>query len=178
MGRYFLDTEFIEDGKTIELISLGLVDERGCALYLCNSECDLNRANDWVKEHVLPQLPSRPAEVNGMDDFHVHYRAGLRVLQGWGPRHEIREALVAFIGSDRAPEFWGYYADYDWVVLCQLFGTMVDLPEHFPKFCLDLKQLIWQLNIPREDLPHQDDEHDALGDALWLRRVYRATTRH
>lgn len=38
------------------------------------------------------------------------------------------------------PEFYGYYSDYDWVVFCQLFGTMMDLPKGFPMYCKDLKQ--------------------------------------
>ena len=36
--------------------------------------------------------------------------------------------------------FYAYYADYDWVVFCQLFGTMMQLPEGFPMYCIDLKQ--------------------------------------
>lgn len=40
------------------------------------------------------------------------------------------------------PEFWAYYSDYDWVVFCQLFGTMMDLPTGFPKYCMDLMQLM------------------------------------
>lgn len=36
--------------------------------------------------------------------------------------------------------FYGYYADYDWVVFCWLFGRMIDLPKGFPKYCRDLKQ--------------------------------------
>jgi hypothetical protein len=42
--KYFLDTEFIEDGKTIDLISIALVAEDGREIYLCNSDCDLNKA--------------------------------------------------------------------------------------------------------------------------------------
>ena len=34
-----------------------------------------------------------------------------------------------------------YYADYDWVALCQLYGRMLDLPGRWPMFCRDLKQL-------------------------------------
>lgn len=37
-------------------------------------------------------------------------------------------------------EFYGYYADYDWVVFCWLFGKMIDLPKGFPMYCIDLKQ--------------------------------------
>ena len=38
------------------------------------------------------------------------------------------------------PEFYAYYADYDWVVFCWLFGKMIDLPKGFPMYCRDLKQ--------------------------------------
>lgn len=38
------------------------------------------------------------------------------------------------------PTFYAYYADYDWVVFCWLFGRMIDLPEGFPMYCRDLKQ--------------------------------------
>ena len=38
--------------------------------------------------------------------------------------------------------FYAYYADYDWVVFCWVFGKMIDLPEGFPMYCRDLKQMI------------------------------------
>lgn len=37
-------------------------------------------------------------------------------------------------------EFYAYYADYDWVAFCWLFGKMMDLPKGFPMYCIDLKQ--------------------------------------
>lgn len=40
------------------------------------------------------------------------------------------------------PEFWAYFADYDWVVFCSLWGRMLDLPVGFPKYCRDLKQIL------------------------------------
>lgn len=40
------------------------------------------------------------------------------------------------------PEFYAYYADYDWVVFCWLFGRMIDLPNGFPMYCKDLKQVL------------------------------------
>ncbi len=48
--------------------------------------------------------------------------------------------LLAFFGKE--PEIYGYYADYDWVLLCSLFGRMIDLPKGFPMYCIDLKQII------------------------------------
>lgn len=40
------------------------------------------------------------------------------------------------------PEFYAYYADYDWVLFCSLFGRMIDLPKGFPMYCIDLKQTL------------------------------------
>lgn len=40
------------------------------------------------------------------------------------------------------PEFYAYYADYDWVVFCWIYGLMIDLPKGFPFYCRDLKQML------------------------------------
>jgi len=69
------------------------------------------------------------------------------------------------------PEFWGYYADYDWVVFCWLFGAMADLPDGFPMYCRDIKQLADALGNPA--LPNQGEtEHNALADARWNRKAW------
>jgi len=56
--RYFYDTEFIEDGKTIELVSIGIVGENGSEYYAVSTDFDPSKANSWVKENVLAKLPS------------------------------------------------------------------------------------------------------------------------
>jgi len=150
--KYFLDTEFIEDGRTIDLISIGVVAEDGREFYRCSTQADLTRASEWVREHVLPSLP-------------------IYVRPEWADRAAIARELVAFLGGDASPEFWGYYSDYDWVALCQLFGTMMDLPPGFPRWCRDLKQLSVDVGSPK----HPADpagEHNALVDARWNRDLY------
>lgn len=78
--------------------------------------------------------------------------------------------MLAFVGTDK-PELWAYYADYDWVVLCQLFGTMMDLPNGWPMYCRDVKQLCDELGNPK--LPEQGkSEHHALADARWTRQAW------
>ena len=56
--RIFYDTEFLEDGKTIELISIGLIREDGKELYLINKEMEIDRIfrDDWVRENVLHDI--------------------------------------------------------------------------------------------------------------------------
>lgn len=153
--RYYLDTEFIDDGKSLELISLCLVADDDRELYLCNKDFDYSRADNWVRTNVIRNLPYREAR------------------DGWATRHEIAAQVMTFVRPVDAgyPEIWGFYADYDWVVLCQLFGKMLDLPDHFPKLCLDLKQEAMRLGNP--PLPEQTHgQHMALWDARWMRQAH------
>lgn len=155
--NYYLDTEFDEDGKTIELISIAIVCEDGRQLHAVSSEFDPTRCNDWVKANVLPHLPDSTPECR------------------WRTRQEIRDAVRTFVGDDPSPVFWAYYAAYDWVVFCQLFGTMVKLPDGFPMMCMDLKQYAIHLGIANilDAVPMLTTAHDALNDALWNQDAHR-----
>lgn len=144
--RYWFDTEFIEDGKTIDLLSIAIVSEDGRELYLELLEADWSKASPWVKENVLPHLGKGPTV--GREE------AKLRVLE--------------FIGADE-PEFWAYYAAYDWVAFCQLFGTMMDLPKGWPMFCRDLKQMAGKIPLPKQG---DGKEHNALNDARWTKAAW------
>lgn len=166
--KYFYDTEFIEDGKTIDLISIGVICDDGREFYLQNMNCQFDDASEWVQANVFPSLT----------DFDI---PSLSAVWGhdtsvWMPHDRISAALLDFIaagnnGKDDKLELWGYYADYDHVALCQLFGTMMDLPKGFPMYTRDLKQWCDQLGNPK--LPKQGKgEHHALADARWNKRVY------
>ena len=152
--RWFLDTEFNEDGRTIELISIALVNELGSSAYYAHSaDYDPEACNPWVKEHVLPYLKDKP-----------------RI-----PRAQIAaEIRILTLGNHPSPipEFWADYASYDWVALCQLYGPMVSLPAGFPFWCRDLQQLIEDRRFDRKGLPGNPGEHDALNDAMWCRAAY------
>lgn len=158
--RFWFDTEFIEDGKTIDLLSIGIVAEDGRELYLESLEADWSKASDWVKANVLPALGKGPTV--GREE------AKLRVL-------EFVSEYPITTGPTK-PEFWAYYADYDWVALCQLFGTMMDLPKGWPMYCRDVKQLCDDLGNP--PLPKQGKgEHHALADAKWTRVAWEFLVR-
>lgn len=158
--RYFLDTEFVEDGSTIMPISLALVSEMGRELYI---EFDFDerkaQAHDFVRENVLPHLRGQERH----------------------SRLQAQRAIKEFLQLDRLYEddgnavarieFWAYFADYDWVLFCQIFGTMMDLPKGCPKFCMDLQQWWVQLGRPQKP-PKGEKQHDALADALWNWQFY------
>ncbi len=56
MTRFWFDTEFIEDGRTIDLISIGIVSEDNRKYYAVSSECDPTKASKWVNLNVLSQV--------------------------------------------------------------------------------------------------------------------------
>jgi len=75
----------------------------------------------------------------------------------WHVRDKYVEEELAKMNNptiieDTEPMFYAYFADYDWVAFCWLFGKMIDLPSNFPMYCKDLKQLMEEHFIITEDL--------------------------
>src|SRR5215217_1218480 len=120
--RYFYDCEFIEDGRLIDLVSIGVVDEHGREFYAVSTEFDDTHALPWVRRNVLDKLPS-PAD------------------RAWRSREQIRAELYEFmIEPGEEIELWAWYAAYDHVVLAQLWGAMPALPRAIPRFTHELAQ--------------------------------------
>jgi hypothetical protein len=144
--RFFYDCEFIENGRTIDLVSIGVVDETGREFYAISSEFDPSAAIAWVQRNVLDKLPS-PAD------------------PAWRSRTRIRDELLAFLTEPAGPvELWAWMAAYDHVVLAQLWGDMRALPRGIPRFTHELRQRWEDAGSPA--LPSiPPDQHDALVDA-------------
>lgn len=149
--RYFYDCEFIEDGVTIDLVSIGVVDEHGREFYAVSTEFDPAKAIPWVRNNVLDKLPSPADPV-------------------WQARKKIRDDLYEFLVapirgvSGARMEMWAWYGAYDHIVLAQLWGAMPALPRAIPRMTKDLKQMWDDLGQP--DLPKPPaDQHSALADA-------------
>ncbi len=152
--KFFYDCEFMEEPGFLQLISIAVVADDGREFYACNKDANLDMANDWVTDNVLPLLPKKGADY-------------------WMTEEAIKEGLLNFMAPSKENplELWGYYSDYDHVLLCWLFGRMVDLPAGMPKYTLDLKQVTYHMgNI---ELPENTGvEHDALEDARWIRDAF------
>lgn len=202
--QYYLDTEFIDHAKqarvlgfpigkpvpTTDLISIGIVAEDGSEYYAVCNEFDLDAAwkDAWVRSNVLRQIHAELSAAQGPYVRTHHYalyepftKSSIKTLLKWSgkTRYQIRQEVNDFCDAD--PVFFGYYADYDWVVLCHLFGRMIDLPVRFPKFCQDLKGLMeyegfydaWK----DYHCPDPVGEHNALVDARWNKKLHEALTK-
>ncbi len=178
--RFFLDTEFIEDGRTIDLLSIALVSDTGQELYLQNQQAPFYRANRFVADHVIPRLLPCPDNLNpgALSSFpHTALVSSMHQTHkdcAWHPLANIRSLVQTFVALESGelkPEFVTWYGDYDWVALCQLFGSMSDLPDGWPMYAVDLKQWVDTVGNPR--LPSKPkNEHNALADARWNRQIY------
>jgi hypothetical protein len=164
--KVFYDTEFIDDGRTIDLISIGMVAEDGREYYAVSSEFDVDalHANKWLVDNVWPHLPL----IDRSDD--EYYGCLNTDHPAVKPRAEIAAEALEFLLTDGYPELWAWYAAYDHVALAQLWGPMVTMPVGLPMYTHDLKQ-----EFDRQDATSQPiqvgDEHHALADARWSHQL-------
>ena len=114
-----------------------------------------------------------------------------------GVHAKVDDLLEYSVPQIKSPKFYGYFADYDWVVFCWLFGKMIDLPKGFPMYCIDLNQILNEKvlakrvvinaaggsSLPQQQMldvvkadsnyPKQTNEHNALSDARWNFELYK-----
>lgn len=177
----------------------------------------------WIRENVLKPIYDdlERKEVNNYKGFvdpyyelelDFTYKNFKRLINKYGKTNkQIAKEIKHFVANrpinsnkeqwildydTKDVQFYGYYADYDWVVFCWLFGKMIDLPKGFPMFAFDLKQLLDEkayLLLEKEkqyidpltldsgldiikhmpNYPKQTNEHNALADARWNYELYK-----
>lgn len=196
----------------VDLISIGIVCEDGREYYAISNQFNPEDADVWVKDNVLYPLMRQNGYDKPLSNLHgclSYNKRAIKSIQKAIGKHpaviamEIRDFVMypkrlndnksVTLTINVRPEFYGYYCDYDWVVLCSLFGRMIDLPEGFPMYCNDLKQTLdekvnyilsiksgyltfdEQLEILKTDprYPKQRNEHNALDDARWNVELYK-----
>lgn len=153
--RYFYDTEFLEDGSTIDLISIGIVADDGREYYteVWDAPWDRISQHKWLTANVVPYLGPK---------------------EDRKPRSQIRDEVAEFLKPrhkrDQA-ELWAWFGAYDHVCLAQLFGTMMDLPDYVPMWTNDLRQEVHRLGVRK--MPAQPAGlHNALADAKHLKERF------
>lgn len=214
----------------IDLISIGMVAEDGREYYAVCNEFNPKDADEWVRENVLNKIQLEFYKKESAYAKTYHWESlTLKNFMKWEGKNkkEIAKDIVMFVYPEQSnnfagaeseffqrakeygwngeqPEFYAYYADYDWVVFCSLFGKMIDLPKFFPMYCHDLKQTLdevaalndrkrvadlkiafdedntqeYPLELMVQSLkghpnyPKQENEHNALDDAKWNKRLY------
>ncbi|MFI6753331.1 hypothetical protein ACIBI3_44750 [Actinomadura luteofluorescens] len=123
----------------------------------------------WLMDNVAPGLPQRlrrdhlpriDKPTGGQPGRFSLDRNDPSVL----PRWVIAKQVAAFLQATPDLQLWASYGAYDHVVLCQLWGAMVDLPDGIPMHTHDIQQEADRLGNPT--LPEQaHGHHTALADA-------------
>lgn len=184
---------------SIDLISIGIVCQDGREYYAISKDFDLKAAwdNYWLFSNVLKPIFSKMDNINS--NVHLlYYSKCKKLLKKYGKTNkQIAEEIFRYVQSETIetcgnawlseklqriiwqgytePEFYAYFADYDWVVFCSLFGTMMDLPKGFPMMCMDIEQYRIESGISKDELINavpQQNEHNALVDARWNVELY------
>lgn len=177
MTRIFYDTEFIDTGTHIDLISIGMVTEHGEEYYAVSNEFSMRNLvrNQWLVENVWPYLPqlrgdARMRELVSHKGTSMNSRVRLHeaLFDRYDPavktRNEIAAEVHGFITRVQNPQLWAWFGAYDHVVMAQLFGPMINLPRGIPMYTCDLRQELDRLGHP--NLPAQTEgQHNALADA-------------
>lgn len=201
--NYYLDTEFIHYRKqpkllglnigapivTLDLISIGIVSEDGREMYAISNQFDLNAAwkNQWVRHNVLGQIHREMCEKQGAYAKSYHWRMfepfSAKSIK-WMLRHSgesrysIGRKVLQFVVGDPDVRLYGYFSDYDYVALGSLFGIMTDMGGNLPMHCMDLKQMMVERGLDSAwkdaNCPDPENEHNALADARWNKRLHEA----
>jgi len=163
----------------------------------------------WIRENVLYPIFLELAAKNNNEfiGYTFTYKLFEKLICKYGKTNkQIAEEIKSIFTADKVKhtgvfpntfpkdvQFCGYYADYDWVTFCWLFGKMMDLPKGFPMYCIDIKQYMDLVaktkryiktteersleeclreitNSP--NYPKQTNEHNALADARWNKKLY------
>lgn len=173
--KIWYDTELLEDGKRIHLLSIGMVAADGRELYAVNIDAPWRRVrkNKWLMANVVPHLPKPHGDwVLHMPRrwlFDYHNPAVKR-------RSVIAEQVKDFIQRTPDAELWASYGAYDHVALAQLWGPMSALPRGVPMWTNDIRQE--QLRLGDPEVPvSSTNEHHALADAQHAKLVDEALAR-
>ena len=171
--KVYYDTEFIDTGTTIELLSIGMVAEDGREYYAVVDDLQLMEkawnwisGNEfWLRKNVMNSFP-----VLNFGEHSVIWDADHCDWINITTRARIAHDVLDFLRSTPDVEYWAWFAAYDHVALSQLFGRMLDLPLGLPMWTNDIKQEHKRLGYPR--IPEQTTgAHNALEDARWNKTV-------
>lgn len=174
--KIFYDIEFYEIGleEFIRFISLGVVCEDGEKLYLIiNNLYVFNRVNEnlWLVENVISYLLVKQ---NGDGSFFwdIQYFDYVRVLFNEVIVGLWRDFVLDYDECDYFDKFelWVYYGVYDYVVVSQFFGCMIDLLDDMLMYMMDLKQC-WYIEGMFVFFLLEGLEYNVFDDVMWNKVV-------
>ena len=159
----FFDMEFTGLHQNTTLISFGACDANvtGKNFYRELSDYDENQVDNWIQENVLAYI-GRDADNPAIS------RGQLRV--------ELEEWLSSY---NEQIIMWGDFLAYDWILLCELWGGALYVPDYIHYIPRDICTLLEAKGVDPDvnrvgfaGLLNSYPLHHALGDAQLIRHCY------
>lgn len=178
--KYFIDTEFEPTPPAI-MLSFAIVREDDEKAYWevrdVAQKAEFLFPTLFVRDHVLPKMYSRRAGYGLHTSVTDEYFHNMQIHNIIKSLDQIRRYLAEFVGDDPDPQFYAWYGAQDWIFIIQMFdGQFSNLPKNWPGYYHELKVMVNDMNVTKEQLleavPKPRDAHFALADAMWNKDVY------
>ncbi|KGY10361.1 3'-5' exoribonuclease domain-containing protein [Vibrio sinaloensis] len=175
--RVFFDTEFTQLTQNAQLLSIAFVDQDGRSFYAEFARQHGQPHEPWVKENVVAHmrwLSLSPAPEPFWQQEQDRWF-------GYDSDERVAAKLAEWLSAYEHVELWADCPAYDWVLVCELFGGSLSLPQPLTYVVNDFATLLtWQgvdPLTPREALLTPDTLpsgilHNALYDAQLLKLCF------
>lgn len=176
MKKIFCDAEFTGLIQKTTLISIAFYCESGVSFYAEFTDYNENDIDNWVRENVISQLFLTDEFMKNNKTLYDNKKTYVK-----GNTIEIKEELIKWFNSiDDKIEFWGDCLAYDWVLLCELFGGALQIPEKLYYIPFDICTLFKLKNIDPDinreifaGISSNDAKHNSEFDAMVIYKCYQ-----
>ena len=182
--RLYFDTEFTGLHQGTTLISLGIISEDGRTFYAEFTDYDKAQVTPWIQENVIQNLSFKDLQLL---EQHADVDYKNRSVGLWGREYFVRANLSEWLKQFDSVQFVSDVCHYDFVLLAELFGGALTLPENVSAACHDINQDIAgfyhiseraAFDKSREEIVEESlqvidgQKHNALYDAKVIKAIY------
>lgn len=182
--RLYFDTEFTGLHQGTTLISLGIISEDGRTFYAEFTDYDKAQVTPWIQENVIQNLSFKDLQLL---EQHADVDYKNRSVGLWGREYFVRANLSEWLKQFDSVQFVSDVCHYDFVLLAELFGGALKLPENVSAACHDINQDIAgfyhiseraAFDKSREEIVEESlqvidgQKHNALYDAKVIKAIY------
>lgn len=178
--KVFFDTEFTGLHQNTDLISIGLITEKGTTFYAECGDFDNLQIDDWLNENVISNLKYHGKSGKGWCNCGT-LNGGKNNAETtvYGHKGFVAECLKLWFEELGQIEIWADYLTYDWVLFNQLWGHAFNIPKNVYYIPFDICTLMKikgiDPDINREEfsgLTENMEKHNSLWGAKVVKGCY------
>lgn len=140
----FIDTEFTDLRKNAELISIGVISERGDKFYAEITDYDKEKCNDFVLSVVIPRLICK-------NKIERKIEKCFNVYKGYGTKLEVGKAFKEFLTDMNAKKitFVSDVCHYDAVLIFDLlmYSSFGEIPDFINPMFIDISTFLFEDSV-------------------------------